>query len=93
MNNLLLLLAAAAMIGAAIYAGHQGLVLRRINKTLKGVVDSLQAEKLFNAEAAKDADVYGSGWLIVDSLGRTKRVDPRAVQIDTRYWPPGGAES
>jgi hypothetical protein len=43
-NQLFLLFAAVAMVGAAIYMGQQGLVLRRANKILKGVVDSLQAD-------------------------------------------------
>lgn len=46
MNELLLLLSAAAMIGAAIYMGHQGLVLRKINKRLAGVVAELEAHPI-----------------------------------------------
>jgi hypothetical protein len=41
MNQLLFLLASAAMIGAAIYLGHQGIVMRRANKIIAGVVDTL----------------------------------------------------
>ena len=38
MGNLILLLAAALMIGAAIYLGHQGLRLKKINRMLEAVV-------------------------------------------------------
>jgi hypothetical protein len=41
MNQLLLLVSAAAMVGAAIYLGHQGLRLARINKMLEKVVQDL----------------------------------------------------
>jgi hypothetical protein len=44
MNNLLLLLSAAAMIGAAIWNTHQALVLRGINKRLAGVVKNLEKD-------------------------------------------------
>jgi hypothetical protein len=42
-NTLLFLLATAAMIGAAIYLGHQGIVMRRANKIIAGVVNTLTA--------------------------------------------------
>lgn len=43
MNELFLAIAAAAMIGAAIYNGHQGLVLRGINKRLRAIVKDLKS--------------------------------------------------
>jgi hypothetical protein len=43
MNELILAIAAAAMIAAAIYNGHQGLVLRGINKRLMEIVKNLEA--------------------------------------------------
>jgi hypothetical protein len=43
-NELILAIAAAAMIGAAIYNGHQGLVLRGINKRLLQVLKNLEAD-------------------------------------------------
>jgi hypothetical protein len=81
MNELLLLLAAAAMIGAAIYLGQQGLMLRGINQTLRGVVESLEQSKRPYVEAENDAKIYGSGWLRVDKDGNTERVDPRTIAI------------
>jgi hypothetical protein len=43
MNELLLLLAAAFMVICGIYAGHEGLALKRINRTLAKVVKDLES--------------------------------------------------
>jgi hypothetical protein len=44
-SNLILLFAAAVMVIAAIYMGHQGLRLARINKMLEVIVKSLESKK------------------------------------------------
>jgi hypothetical protein len=41
MNTLILLIAAAVMIGAAIFLGQEAMKLRKINKMLAGVVKAL----------------------------------------------------
>lgn len=44
MNELLLMIATAVMIGAAIWNTHQALVLRGINKRLLAVVAEIEAD-------------------------------------------------
>jgi hypothetical protein len=64
-NQLLLLLSAAAMIGAAIYNGHQALMLRGINKRLAGVVKNLETDTRAIAElstALREAETACDEW-------------------------------
>ena len=45
------------------------------------------ANKLSTAEAVKDAEVYGTGWLIVDEFGNLKRIDPTLITIHVNPEP------
>jgi hypothetical protein len=99
-NQLLFLIAAALMVGAAIYLGHQGFRLRQANRLLFGVVKNMNETKPFAltepqqalAEAVRVIWLMAEdGWLFYGEEGMTEA--QRAVCDFTLKYPKPQSET